>query len=237
MLTNGPVDDKVFVNWLRLLRDHAWPGPIYQASDMYPVAGRNQVVRDAFSDREWWTDLLFWDCDQVPPVGLLERLEEVAGREPIIGGLYYMRSGDFKPHAYEHDPFSWPPYRHVSDVRLLEMISKRGLYQVDAVATGAMLIRKPVLEHMTEEKKHLKPPRPLFEAPLAGERGESASDDVIAAGYQWTEDLWFCYEATRTYGYRVWLDTVYESGHISQQVVGSRTWLATHRPQLLERAE
>ncbi len=164
---------------------------------------------------EW---LLMIDSDMIHPEELAIRL--TAWQVPIVGGLYFHRGKTHDPFAFtkskialgsdmfQRERQQWLPKRdEVWDFLKEHGVPDRdgpiiignpgeiGLHEVDAVATGAMLIHRSVLEHM---------PTPWFEY-----RKEAHSEDLI-----------FCDEAKYWYDIPVYCDFSTISGHMAWQAMG-----------------
>ena len=164
---------------------------------------------------EW---LLMIDTDMEHPVEIGIRL--TAWGKPIVGGLYFHRGDSHDPFAFKKSIFGlgsdifgrerqqWLPMRdevyeflqenrvplHDGSV-IIGDPATIGLTDCDAVATGAMLIHRSVLEHMD---------RPWFEYRAGGH----------------SEDLIFCDEAKFDYGIPILCDFSTMSGHYAWQPMG-----------------
>jgi len=164
---------------------------------------------------EW---LLMIDTDMDHPVDLGIRLSKWG--VPIVGGLYFHRGNTHDPFVFTKgkieftaDIFGrkkqqWTPMRdEVYDFLQENKVQNRdgnttvgepgtvGLIECDAVATGAMLIHRSVLEHM---------PPPWFEYREGGN----------------SEDLVFCDEAKFIYDIPIHCDMSTISGHYNWQPMG-----------------
>ncbi len=164
---------------------------------------------------EW---LLMIDTDMEHPLDLGQRLS--AWGKPIVGGLYFHRGQSHDPFVFKQgevalgsDIFGrkkqqWYPLRdEVYDFLIENKVPNKdgatvigkpgelGLMECDAVATGAILIHRSVLEHMEA---------PWFEYRPGGN----------------SEDLVFCMEAKDDYGIPVHCDLSTISGHYNWQPMG-----------------
>jgi hypothetical protein len=167
---------------------------------------------------------------------LTRHLQDLLVENPdkeVIAGLYFSRETEFlrdangnvaefphSPVAYERveDPRHGYAYRYLSHERMTQEIltldGRYRLHQVGGVGTGAMLIRKSLLQRMTLARDG----KPCFEAP--------PTDD----GRQWTEDLWFCDQVQRLDpAASIWLDSANESAHQGDRIwIRSQHYLAAH---------
>lgn len=162
---------------------------------------------------EW---LLMIDTDMEHPENLAERL--IRWKKPIVGGLYFHRGPTHDPFAFLNAPEEldewgrpsrvWVPMRdQVYDFLMASNIPMRdgavavdgldeqALLECDAVATGAMLLHRSVLETM-------KPP--WFEYMTGGN----------------SEDLVFCAKAKEEHGFPVYCDMSTISGHFNWVPMG-----------------
>ncbi len=108
----------------------------------YVHKNRNGAVEKLLAHDKWqW--LLFVDDDNPPMPDMLLKL--LAHNVDVVGGLYLHRAWPFYPHVYRRsviDPNK--PYENLPHTD----IKADTLMAVDAVATGGMLIRRPVLEKL-----------------------------------------------------------------------------------------
>lgn len=171
------------------------------------------------TDNEW---LLMLDSDMVFPEDIGIRLS--AWEKPIVGGLYFHRGESHDPFMFERkgmevgrDLFKrkrrqWLPMRDEVYEFLKEMQvpprdsavaiggpGERGLIEVDAVATGAMMIHRSVLEHMRDNDGI-----PWFEYTAGGQ----------------SEDLVFCDTAKQQFGIPIYCDMSTICGHMVMQPMG-----------------
>lgn len=165
-------------------------------------------------DKPEW--LLMIDTDMEHPVDLAERL--VRWKKPIVGGLYFHRGKTHDPFVFLNAPESpdeyerigrqWAPMRdEVYDFLIragipmrdgsvvVDGVDSHALLECDAVATGAFLLHRSVIEA-------IKPP--WFE--------------YIAGGN--SEDLIFCAKAKEEYGFPVYCDLSTISGHYHWVAMG-----------------
>ena len=172
------------------------------------------------TDAEW---ILMIDTDMEHPMDLGIRLSKWA--KPIVGGLYFHRGNTHDPFVFRKGEFryvndlfgrekqQWVPMRdEIYDFLRTHKVPNRdgavtigqpgelGLIECDAVATGALLIHRSVLEHMQT---------PWFEYREGGN----------------SEDLVFCDEAKYLYDIPVHCDMSTISGHYKWQPMGHTQFL------------
>lgn len=162
---------------------------------------------------EW---LLMLDSDMEHPGDIPMRLTR--WNKPIVGGLYFHRGQTHDPFVFREAPpqmdkygrtvLKWAPLRdEVFDFLESNRIPLRDgalavndtaespLMECDAVATGAIVIHRSVLE--------------LMEKPIFEYREHSIS-----------EDLMFCHEAKNKYGIPIYADLSCISGHFNWVPMG-----------------
>ena len=207
-----------------LLEQQGWVRKLFYASSTYTVQGRNAVTFDLLEAADLWDNVLLYDLDQIPPRNitpeqtLLAHLQQISTL-PVVGGAVFMRAYPFPPIAYEVANWdgSVQP-RHVPLDKMKPLLKVRGLLKVDAVGTGAMLVRKDVLVAMAEHKDF--PAHALWETPPRAPADPSAPRKHWLLG----EDLNFCREVGEL-GFDVYMDTEFENGHVEDQIIGSRNYL------------
>ena len=197
----------------------------YQAEGHRVDRNRDRIVKaflQAEGSPEW---LLMLDTDMEHPTTIGARL--VAHRKPIVGGLYFHRGESHDPFAFKgvqmkKDEYGrltphWIPmreevYKYLEDhhipMRDGSLIVDDGLYsplvEVDAVATGAMMIHRSVLEIME---------KPIFEYRNFGT----------------SEDLSFCQDAKDNYGIPIYCDFSTQSGHFAFVPMGQTQFRLLYR--------
>lgn len=214
--TTHDIAFEIAAQWMEIFRTQ--PGlELLPVRSTYVLQGRNQLTYEYLNDSDC-PNLLMFDVDQMParyePDGttLAERLRSVADLD-VVCGLYVMRTFPYPPLAFrEKDPT--PRYLAYEEVQ--PILKERGLLEVDAVGTGAMLIKREVLEAVCEKRGF--PDNPVWLTPT-----RSTVDDLKKRVWVWGEDLTFCRDA-RELGYRVWLDSRWESGHYEERIVSSRDY-------------
>ena len=132
--------------------------------------------------------ILFLDSDETFDDDLLVKL--IHRSKDIVGGLIFRRKPPFDPCAYELKENKF--YRPIP----IEKETK-GLLEVDAIGTGALLIKMDVFRKL---------PKPWF---YFTEKG-------------FGEDLNFCRNAKEA-GYKIYVDCDIEIGHIGDEIIIDRT--------------
>jgi len=159
------------------------------------------------ADKPEW--LLMLDSDMEHPEDIAERL--MRWKKPIVGGLYFHRGPTHDPFCFRAAPNEkdewgrdgrvWAPLRdEVYDFLIgaglpmrdgavvVNGVDDHALLECDAVATGAMLLHRSVIEVIQP---------PWFEYQTGGN----------------SEDLTFCARAKEEYGYSIYCDLSTISGH------------------------
>lgn len=162
-------------------------------------ASRNSIAERLMHEYLMWidSDMLF------PPWGVA-RL--VSRGLDIVGGLYFRKSEEAEPLVFKYDEkgnhsqmFSYP---------------KDELFEVDAIATGFLLIHRKVFAAFTPEVQK------EIGAPFDIGRG--------ANGREEGEDFSFCRRAKKL-GFKIWCDPTIPLGHIGTYVYRERNfeeWIA-----------
>ena len=156
---------------------------------------RNKLVAN-FMDSEC-TDLLFLDADVIANIDDVVRLLALATDRDVVAGTYPRRSTDAK--------FFLDFY--LNENHALEF-DENGLMRVDSVATGFMLIRRHVLEHMIA--KH---PEWKYKGDGEGQDEYAVFDFALIDGQYIGEDYLFCRRA-REEGFTIFLDPMISLPHI-----------------------
>jgi hypothetical protein len=159
---------------------------------------RNKLVRN-FMETEC-TDLLFVDADVIINVDAVTRLLALSTDKDVVAGTYPRRATDAK--------FFLDFY--LDKDNQLEF-DENGLMRVESVATGFMLIRRHVIEHMME--KH---PEWKYEGDGDGETEYAIFDFLLIDGKYIGEDYAFCRRA-REEGFKIYLDPTISLPHIGSQ--------------------
>lgn len=233
--------------WLKILRLGFWPGPTYPVREYHVDEARNIITQRFLEDPAakdvrafYWTD-----SDMVPDSGLMTRLNELT-RHPrflapdggVIVGSYYLRAYPFEVQLWEHHPEVREAFRYLPPHRWVPLLTEGKkrylegrpgqLFPIGGGGTGNMLIRRDVLERMTELKGASKvwQIRPLSQALIEALKKRNEYDGRES----WTEDLWFCMEVHRMLGIKVLADADLRlsAGHVMQQIVSHDHYLAAH---------
>lgn len=159
---------------------------------------RNNLVRN-FMESDC-TDLLFVDADVIINVNAVTRLLALSTGKDVVAGSYPRRSADSK--------FFLDFY--LNDGGELEF-DEHGLLRVESVATGFMLIRRHVIQHMYD--KH---PEWAYKLNEEGEQEIAVFDFAIIDGQYIGEDYLFCRRA-REEGFKIYLDPDISLPHIGTQ--------------------
>jgi hypothetical protein len=235
MVGRSTVDFEVLAQWIATLRKVHWPGPIFLQPEIYSAGAwigvvplRNLVTYHALKRAEEWDDLLWIDADHRISTGLIERIEEHAGRYGILGGPYFGRDWPFEIQAVERVDDD-KGFRLVSPERLVPILQAGtpAVLEVLGVGTGCMLVRKDVLLRMRDARGEgdvWHAGRIPWETQLRLiEAGESVS------GVE-TEDYRFCRDAYELLGERTYLDLDprMETGHVGRETRDRRHYLAAH---------
>jgi len=152
-------------------------------SSLKPITqNRNKVVQDFLSKPEY-DYLVMFDSDNVPPVDFLNLVDF---QLDIVGSLYFgYQKGMIVPWCLERGKDGL--------FTIVDLKGKRGLIECDAVGTGAIVIKRSVLED-----ERLKFPF----------RNEYDADGIKLLGL----DINFCKRAKEV-GYKVYCHLDYISGH------------------------
>jgi hypothetical protein len=216
MALKGPVDPRVLICWMRILRDRSWPGPIYDYRDVYPADARNKITRDFLNGPA--DSLFMFDSDQLPPLLVTDQgkvrylpdvLEEIT--EPVVCGLVYKREPPYEPVAYK---FRKGKREYLTPGEISDLVAVRGMKQVDSYGSGSLLIRRRVLEHLAKHRA----PAPIWE-----------SDP----NFDYDEGWKFCHDVTAL-GYRIWLDSRIEAAHLETRPITSRDYFEAHGYKLAD---
>ncbi len=142
----------------------------------YIHENRNMCVKNMLDDPKYkW--IFFLDDDNTFERNILLKL--LAHDKPIVGSFYVKKGYPYIPHLYHFaEGCTEPPYENF---KLMD-IPENTLFEVDALATSGLLIRREVLEH-PEMRDH------PFE--FLRHMGE---------------DMAFCYKSQKL-GYKVYVDT------------------------------
>lgn len=159
---------------------------------------RNNLVRNFISSD--CTDLLFVDADVIINAEAVTRLLALSTGKDVVAGSYPRRATDSK--------FFLDFY--VNENNELEF-DEHGLMRVESVATGFMLIRRHVIQHMYD--KH---PEWSYSLNEEGDQEIAVFDFAIIDGQYIGEDYLFCRRA-REEGFKIFLDPDISLPHIGTQ--------------------
>ena len=138
-------------------------------------------------------DFVMWfDSDMVFEPDTLERLMKHMESHDIVSGVYYRRTGTYKPVLYKE-----LNVRGDGTVEAVEFdeLPKEDLFKADGVGFGCVLMKTSVLIDMIMNEKDWFTP-------------------IGRAG----EDLSFCLRAKKL-GYEIWCDQTLRLGHVGQVIV------------------
>lgn len=156
---------------------------------------RNNICDIA--EKQQCTHIMFLDTDMTFPPDTIQKL--LAHDLDIVGGLYFERYEPYKPAVFWKHPDG--------DYALPHDIPYGQLLECDALATGCMLIKMDVFKRLT---------KPWFEYRVA----EYGSKKEIKF---FSEDIVFC-ERVKELGYKIFVDTSIECGHLLNDVEVNRAW-------------
>lgn len=156
-------------------------------------SARNRVVADL--DKDF---LMFVDSDIIFPADAIKKL--LLANKDIIGGLYYKKGDGNMPVAAIID--------EDGEHHCIKEVPDK-VFEVDAIGTGFLLIKKTVFDAFTAEKrKELGDPFNFWTKPDGGED---------------SEDWSFCRRAKKL-GFKIWCDPTIEIGHIGMQFVSKENF-------------
>jgi hypothetical protein len=213
---------KIEPQWLRSLVNmvcYSWSNglKIYEMGTLYGQVvhwARDELVNQALEAKSPeglpYTHFLFLDSDHVFPPQLGCRLANnfVNPAVDMCSAVYYARNGPPLPIVYVKNPKKpeGGKYTHFPVIGIPD-----GLFEVDAVGFGAVMIKREVFEAM---------PNPRFRFDGCG------------------EDIFFCYHAKQK-GFRIFVDGGMKMGHIKEpEVVTEETfkrYCEEHAEELGER--
>ena len=142
--------------------------------------------------------LLFLDSDMTFPADIIEQL--IKHGKDIVSGLYFKRVPPYTTVMYndisKDGEYAFEPIDNWKKNRLIE---------VDAIGCGCVLIKTKVF-------MKIKPP---FFYPLYSQSNKSLT----------SEDIAFCVRA-REAGFKIYVDTALQCGHIGKQIIGLKEFEA-----------
>lgn len=174
---------------------------------MFTPMAREVAARDALAAG---MDYLFMvDDDMVCPFNLFEQLYR--HQVDIVAPLAFTRNAPYLAVLYKITE-GWDPIRRQNYVinEWIKNWPKDKLVECDAVGFGAVLIDLKVLKKIQQ---------PYF---------------MCSSGTG--EDIWFCHQAKRQAGARIFMDTTTEIGHIgSPAIIGYSTYREQNKPEDIEK--
>uniref|UniRef100_A0A6M3L261 Glycosyltransferase n=1 Tax=viral metagenome TaxID=1070528 RepID=A0A6M3L261_9ZZZZ len=150
------------------------------------VGARNMAAKFVVDNK--YTHLFFMDSDNVYKAGTLVKL--LSHDVDVVGGVYVKK---IQPHYVT-------VFRR-NEKGLYHFFPPQELCEVDALATGCMLIKREVLERLKPPWFYYKPSE--------------------IRGYEWatnTEDMTFC-ENVKASGMKIYVDGSVHVGHVGKYVV------------------
>jgi hypothetical protein len=185
-----PLYTHVSTNWLiRFLElDRTAVVDTLAVRKMYLAAAMNRLFENA-AKRDDWDRLVVYEADMMAPCDALTRIANYPDSLDVVGSIYFQHPPPHHPVVYGHvddDHFS-----HLAPNQINEMMTKPGLYPVDAVGFGFTSVHRRVLDKWDTAKQ------------MFGGENELG------------HDLWFCREARRQ-GFSVHLDTGIHCGHLTE---------------------
>jgi hypothetical protein len=220
ILHKETVDTNMIYNALMLERP-GWRSIIqFESGRPYDIARSNCATRCLESGAEY---LFFWDTDLLIPSFAITRL--TSHSLPIVGGLYYRRHPDIWPQVFRNtgngvlNPIS---------KKEVDALSMQGVFEVDAIGAGCLLIHRRVFEVL---KEHV--PQRSFKV-VGPPPGEIKFWEFFKWGIgreenpqpSYSEDLTFCMLA-RKYGFKIFCDPQVNCTHIVSMGIkdGQINWL------------
>lgn len=220
-------------------------GEILVSDSMATDHNRNLIVENFLkTDSDW----LFWiDADTVIPTGALERL--LSTKKKFISGLYYAKHQPHNPIAYFSNGCSYKSINQegawergeileVDSVGFGCMLTHRSIFDdirknyvvKQIVGSGITLIHKDDISEelqnsdISEALPQIK--QGLYDNLLVQKVIEPEFEPrfpYFALEFGRTEDIWFTEKAKRV-GYKVYVDTSIECGHLYPQEVTGKTF-------------
>lgn len=222
ILHKDVVDTNMIYNTLMLDRPGWRSIVLFESGRPYDIARNNVATRCLESGAEW---CFFWDSDLMIPSNAITRLTSY--NLPIVGGLYYRRHPEIWPEVFRNIGKGVLSPISKKDVDMLSL--QGGLFDVDAIGCGCLLIHRQVFEAL---KDHV--PQRAFRVvgPPMGEIrfyeffkwGIGREDSVDTPAY--SEDLTFCMLAKK-HGFRIVCDPLVNCTHIVTMGIkdGQLVWL------------
>lgn len=165
--------------------------------DTYIEKARNEIVWQAVDKGA--THVMMIDSDMVFPPHAVDHLVEQD--KDIIGGMYFGRM----------HPKTMAFHRKGKEVTNVDPSKESGIFEVDFLGTGFMLININVF-------KKLMPPFFTFTY-HPEDYGLPKTNMLQPKG----EDIFFCLTAKKA-GFKIWLDTTFELGHVGSHIYRKHDW-------------
>jgi len=146
---------------------------------------RNRLVENALENK--CTHILFLDSDMTFPKDIISKL--LSYDKNIVGGMYVNRHNQKTVVAYKKKKKGGMYVNIIAD-------DFKGLIKVDAIGTGALLIKTDVFKKLS---------KPWFRFAIHKPTGTVISEDIM-----------FCKLAQEN-GYNIWCDTDCKCGHLTLQ--------------------
>ena len=187
--------------------------PSYQASILHWA--RNQSIADALKNHPDFSHLLLVDSDMTFGEDALDRL--LAHQKDIVSGTCVKRVDPAVPVAK-----IWSE-RYQNYAELRDWPDETGLIEVDAVGAAFLLLTRKVILDLAEAYH----PKEFRESG----NGWWFSYRKNVNGGELGEDVSMCWAAARL-GFRIWLDTDLQIGHLGKYVYTLEDWKAWREPYL-----
>ena len=183
------------IDALFYLTKHGVDGQFKVITSSWISKARNKAYRELNADF-----LMFIDSDMIFPHHAIAKLM-LSGRD-IIGGLYFKKGEGSKPVAARMNEEGM--FKEIQNV-------PNEVFEVDAIGTGFLLIRKTVFDSFSKEKIE--------------EIGEPFNFHTLASGGEESEDWAFCRRAKQL-GFKIYCDPTIPLGHIGEQTYKKEHYLA-----------
>jgi len=220
ILHKETVDTNMIYNALMLERP-GWRSSIFfESGRPYDVARNNVATRCLEMGAEW---CFFWDSDVMISPFAMTRL--TSHNLPIIGGLYYRRHPEIWPQVFRD---AGGGVLNPITKKEVDMLSVQGIFEVDAIGAGCLLIHRKVFEvlkdHVPKRSFRVVGPPPgeikFYEFFKWGIGREDGSEPT------YSEDLTFCMLAKK-HGFKIFCDPLVKCTHIVPMGItdGQVNWL------------
>jgi GT2 family glycosyltransferase len=211
----GQVETPFATSWtMALLKSHSRIYSVLTSTSPRINKARNEIVEQFLeSDSEWlWNT----DTDMIIPPDTLERLVEAADADerPIVGGLAFIYNPQREP-TIAPSLFMPKPGTDGKRHDMIMRYPKDTLVEVAGTGQYCLLVHRRVFEDILENSalNGYGPYTWFDEVPLGPHR-----DSLIRGA-----DVTFCFRA-REAGYKIYVHTGIQLGHIKQMVVEEQTF-------------